>query len=196
MKTITLDKKTFDILYWDIQYNTEEAKVVIQSEPMSRNVHWDSEAKQIAIIPTRKKIELTENTITDAHIAAYLNSNVEVKEERSILITSAALNKLLLSMSFLIATEGRIGYANSVMCNSKTSKLISDLPNQLSLQINEYLNDNEFFVTTIGNVTLNKDAIHPGYYIFKHIDENKVNYENIVALGFFPNKQIARIKLS
>jgi len=107
----------------------------------------------------------------------------------------------LMSNATLIATEGRMGLPNTIILNANTylngsygavlNESVKKYARQNDIKIyhSKYIEENVIYLMR------NSEKDNPGFYIFKHLDNENKKYFSITGLGFFPEKQCAKIKI-
>lgn len=91
-------------------------------------------------------------------------------------------------ISKYIATNGRLGLANTIVSNSKMKKKYQHdtLNTGLNWITNKFIKDDDFFI-----IRKNKTS-EPGFIIFNNKYDNK---NAISSLGFYPEKYAVRLSL-
>lgn len=107
----------------------------------------------------------------------------------------------LMSNALLIATEGRMGLPNTLILNANTY-LNGSFGASLNNAVKKFAKENVIKIyhsihveENVIYLMRNSEKVNPGFYIFKHTDKENKNYHAITGLGFFPEKQCAKIKI-
>ena len=110
------------------------------------------------------------------------------------------ISKLMSNATF-IAAEGRIGLPNTLILNACTY-LNGSFGASLNNAVKKFAKENDIKIyhsiyveENVIYLMRNSEKDNPGFYIFKHTDKENKNYHAITGLGFFPEKQCAKINI-
>jgi hypothetical protein len=175
------DKVSFDIMYLDFQHGEPEmtvkpyCKTVIMGE-----VKPDSD-------PKKNVAEFLEARVKE--------STIFPKFVKSDSLTIDEMNRKFHARvhmySNYIATDGRFGAVNTIVMNKNTNDTYNggnDMLDDIKVVINEHVADDTLFL-----IHNSKDAHNPGYKYFYHTDNDGKMFDAIVELGWFPEKQTAKL---
>jgi len=160
--------------------------------------------------------EINNDFNEEEYVAEYLqrnipNSDIEIfnlsfeKINEDPFLTNDSLKRKIISKlrsnAALIATEGRMGLPNTIILNANTylngsyGAVLNEAivmfaeENNMKIYYSKYIEENVIYLMR------NSEKDNPGFYIFKHTDKDNKRYFSITGLGFFPEKQCAKIKI-
>lgn len=175
------DKVLFDIIYLDFLYGEQEmsvkpfCKTVILGEVKSDS---DSKKNVAEFLEARVK----ESTI----FTKFVKSDFESADEMN-----RKFHARVHMYSNYIATDGRHGPANTIVMNKDTNDAYFDgnlMVSDMKVVINEHITDDTLFL-----IHNSKDPHNPGYKYFYHTDNDGKMFDAIVEVGWFPEKQTAKL---
>ena len=175
------DKVSFDIIYLDFQHGEQEmtmkpyCKTVIMGE-----VKPNSD-------PKKNVAEFLEARVKEStQFSKFVKSDFESADDMK-----HKLQVRLRMCSYYIANDGRHGPANTIVMNKDTNDAYFDgnlMVSDMKVVINEHIiNDTLFLIHN------SKDAHNPGYKYFYHTDNDGKMFDAIVELGWFAEKQTAKL---
>jgi len=207
-----IEKNEFDILYIDFQPSTtvEDFKTPTFASPMTRSTKEEDYPNVVVGPSTSKKhfvLDKIEDTSTveeffKKKIAEKFNSIADIENITSTIgtVSKENINRLgnkIAGGSYYIANEGRCGPGDTLILNTNThDAYLKDKYEELNLSfyeiiINDFIPDNEIIINRKPNVT----NAEPGYYIFSNTDKDGQLYASLCDLGYFPEKQVFRLRI-
>lgn len=175
------DKVSFDIIYLDFQHSEPEMTVKPYCKTVTMGeVKLESDPKKIVAEFLEARIK--ESTKFPKFVKSDFDNVDEMKRR---------LQSRIQMYSYYIANDGRHGPANTIVMNKNTNDTYldgNDVLDDMRVVINEHVADDTLFL-----LHNSKDAHNPGFKYFYHTDNDGKMFDSIVEVGWFPEKQTAKM---
>lgn len=184
-----VDSKIIDILYFDWSYlNDKNEEVqnddhVIGPQSFKKTIHLKEYIDGTDL--KKEAAEFLEQNIFEAKELPKLYSQNNIIDEPF----KIKIKNKLSAISYYIASAGRIGTANNIICNTKTNeKFINDTHvNDMVIIINEFIPDDVFYIIR------NTEMDEPGFKFVYYTSTEGITYYAFMPVGFFAERQAAKL---